>query len=144
MRLMPQPPDRKRVDRSVQTDARAKPARPDGGIASDASAQHVHEGADGEDGAADARLAVARGRAEPVPRERLAVGLEQAHVVLQRRAVRVVATQRRRRLWAPRRETWRDATTHEVVQALDGGRDRFVDRLEPERPRQLAPRDEVP
>src|SRR5215210_1255665 len=35
--FMPEPPSHRRIDRSVQTDARATPARPDVGIASDAS-----------------------------------------------------------------------------------------------------------
>src|SRR5687767_7089369 len=39
--LIAESPDFHRVDRSLQTDARAKPARPEDGIASDASGLHL-------------------------------------------------------------------------------------------------------
>ena len=90
-----------------------------------------------------ARLAVPRRRLQAVPLERVAVGLEQPHVVLERRAVRVVAAERRRRLRAPRREPRRDPARHEEVEPLDRARDRLVDRREPERLRHLDAGDEV-
>ena len=64
-------------------------------------------------------------------------------MVLERRAVRVVAAERRRRLRAPGREARRDAAAHEVVEPLGRRRDRLVDRLEAERLRHLDARDEV-
>ena len=86
---------------------------------------------------------VAGRRLEAVPVERVAVGLEQPDVVLERRAVRVVAAERRRRLGAPGREARRDPARHEVVEPLGRGRDRLVDRREPERLRHLDAGDEV-
>ena len=64
-------------------------------------------------------------------------------MVLERRALRVVAPERRRRLGAPGREARRDAVGHEVVEPLDRAGDRRVDRLEPVRPGHLDPGDEV-
>ena len=87
--------------------------------------------------------AVAGRRLQAVPLERRAVRLEQADVVLERRAVRVVAAERRRRLGAPRREARRDPAAHEVVEPFRRARDRLVDRLEAERLRHLDAGDEV-
>ena len=117
------------------------PARPLG--RDDLGRERVHERADREDGVAGAGDAVAGRRLEPVLLERLAVGLEQADVVLERRAVRVVAAERRRRLGAPGREARRDPVAHEVVEALGRRRDRLVDGLEAERLRHLDAGDEV-
>ena len=87
--------------------------------------------------------AVAGRRLQPVPLERRAVGLEQPDVVLERRPVRVVAAERRRRLRAPGGEARRDPAAHEVVEPLGGRRDRLVDRPEAERLGHLDPGDEV-
>ena len=75
--------------------------------------------------------------------ERVAVGAEQAHVVLERRAAGIVAAERRRRLRAPGREPGRDPAAHEVVEALGRRRDRIVDRREAEGLGHLDAADEV-
>src|SRR3954467_3207690 len=150
MRLPAGAPDEPGIDRSFPTDVLpatpAKPAwppaRPDAGIASDAS-QHLRKRGAGEDRVAAPRLAVARRRREVVPVERVAVGLEQAHVVLERRAVGVVAAEWRGRLRAPGGEARRDPVAHEVVEPLGGRDDCLVDGGEAERPCHLNTRDEV-
>ncbi len=78
---------------SIRAAVRGERAHPATGSASGLSdgSERVHERADREDCVARTCRAVAWRRGEPVALERLAVGLEQAHVVLERRSIRIVA-----------------------------------------------------
>src|SRR5262249_36886921 len=87
--------------------------------------------------------AVARRWLEAVPVDRGAVCLEQTDVIFERRAVRVVPPERRRRLRAPGREPWCDPAAHEVVQALRRRSDSGGYGIKTERLRHLDAGDEV-